>query len=300
VDSSTLLVQYEEESGDISYDSPSVYLDVYPGDEITCVFTNEAEEDGGSEGGGSGNGNGDATLIVEKIIYGADASVSFSDFSFTVDGESYQFGDEGANEITLDPGSYTVTEDYAEGYYTEYGGDCDADGNIEMLSGETYTCRVTNTLAVGGFNPDGSTPTPTPSPTPGPGGGSGGSGGTGGTAPDAAQGSSDGDVASGSAPASPSEGEGLLTASIGSLGDFPLCVPGGLWWVLLNLVLYLLALLWLQRGEFNLVKALTALVLLAAVLIWIANSCNNNPVWLPAALSVISFIWLRLRGTKAA
>lgn len=312
----------------VSEESPEGYTATYGGDcdetgvvsvandeTSTCRVTNTADgwEEGDGEtgpeptddpdsGGGSGDDDGNlGTLIVKKVIlFGEDASVSFSDFGFSVASMSAQFEEDGENELQLEAGDYTVAELDAPGFTNAFSGDCDENGNVLVPEGATKVCTITNTAGVGGFNPGSDipapieTPTPTPTPTPtGTGGGVTG-GSLGGPA-----GENDDTPASESAPASPSA-DSLLTASIGSMGDFPLCVPGGLWWVLVNLVLYFLALLWLQRGEFNLGKAVIVLVLLAAVLIWVANACTNNPLWLPAALSVLALLWLRLRGRKDA
>jgi len=311
----------------VSEEAPENYTASYGGDcdetgvvavakdeTSVCRVTNTADgwEDGDGEigpeptetpdAGSGGDPDGDlGTLIVKKVIlFGEDASVSFSDFGFTVGSASYMFEEDGDNKLGLQAGDYAVVEMEASGFTHAFSGDCDENGNVLVQEGKTKTCIITNTAGVGGFNPGSDipapieTPTPTPTPTPtGTGGGVTG-GSLGGPA-----GENDDAPASESAPASPSA-DSLLTASIGSLGDFPLCVPGGLWWVLVNLVLYFLAILWLQRGEFNLGKAVIVLVLLAAVLIWVANACTNNPLWLPAALSVLAFLWLRLRGTQTA
>lgn len=46
--------------------------------------------------------------------------------------------------IQVNPGSYEVSEQGAQGYEATYGGDCDEDGNITLAEGESYTCTIEN------------------------------------------------------------------------------------------------------------------------------------------------------------
>ena len=45
----------------------------------------------------------------------------------------------------LSPGNYTVGEFSTTGYTTTFGGDCDSEGNVEILDGQSKTCLITNT-----------------------------------------------------------------------------------------------------------------------------------------------------------
>ena len=226
----------------------------------TCTVTNTTDgwEEGDGEQGPSptptpepenvgGSGPDYGTLIVEKIILPEDAtSDSFSDFSFSVGSGSQQFEEDGSNELELEPGDYTVVEDLLPGYTNAYGGACDADGKVTVVPNQTVTCIVYNTLGVGGFNPGSdipAAPTPTPSPTPKPQQPSGGAP-TGQTS-GAAEG--EGTDSSPSPSASPSADEGL-TAAIGGLLIDP-CLPDNWPWIIINAVLFLIALWWLAGKE---------------------------------------------------
>ena len=59
---------------------------------------------------------------------------------------------------TLSAGTYTVSEDYNASYTGAFSGDCDANGNITLTSGDNKTCTVTNT----------DIPSPPPPPPPPP------------------------------------------------------------------------------------------------------------------------------------
>jgi hypothetical protein len=215
---------------------------------------------------------------------------------------SAQFEEDGENELELEAGVYVVEELEAPGYTHAFSGDCDENGQVLVAEGQTAVCTITNTAGVGGFNPGSDVPapieTPAPTPTPPTGGGSPGSDGS---ASDGTLGGTEGDGADESPAPTASgsdEGDAMESAAIGLLGDWPVCVPGGWIWVIVNLALYFLALLWLGGGEFSWRKAAVVLAILAAILVWAASSCANNPVWLPVALSILGFLWLRLRGSE--
>jgi len=42
------------------------------------------------------------------------------------------------------PGTYQVSELGASGYEATYGGDCDANGSVTLVAGNSYTCSITN------------------------------------------------------------------------------------------------------------------------------------------------------------
>jgi hypothetical protein len=279
---------------------------------VTCTVTNTADgwEEGDGEQGPSptptpepeegvgGSGPDYGTLIVEKVFLPEDAaSDSFSDFSFSVGSGSYQFEEDGSNELSLEPGDYTVAEDLLSGYTNAYGGACDADGSVTVVPDQTATCIVYNTLGVGGFNPGSDIPAPTPTPTPKPQRplGLAQTGQTSGTT------GSDGAGSSPSPSASPSAGEGF-TAAIGGFLAIDPCVPD-LWpWVIVNAILFLVALWWLSRGEEGIQwrKVLVVLAVLAALLSWWRASCGGELRWLPVVLAAIVLLRLWLRGRKSS
>jgi hypothetical protein len=261
----------------------------------TCEITNTA--DGWEEGDGEVGPNPDpgdddnvgggpllGFLVVEKVIVSDGlASDSFEDFSFVVGSESHQFETDGDTELPLASGSYTVLENEALGYTTTYGGDCDENGVVTVTAGATSRCVVTNTLAVGGFNPEA---TPTPSPTPA---GSGGTGRSLGSAAGATPSPSPAVTAS----ASP------LTASIGGDG-WEVCVLGGGWLKALTIIVFALAgLLLLLVAGLRGGRAFALLLVLALVLYWLGSGCADALEWLPFVLGGV--VWILLgRAPDAA
>ncbi len=156
-------------------------ISVLEGQAVTCVITNtyatwqegdpiatpapaspvapstpQSQEEASSEPVG--------TLVVQKII--VLSSASFTEFGFTVASQTQQFEADGTNAVSLTPGQYTVQEVVTQGFEVTYSGSCDVGGVVTVELGQTSTCVITNTLAVGGFNPGEIQSTPTPSPTP--------------------------------------------------------------------------------------------------------------------------------------
>lgn len=79
-------------------------------------------------------------IIVEKVIEGGEASPD--DFSFQIDGgDSIPFEEDGQNDLTLSPGTYTIDELEAVGWNTTYEG-CTS---VNVVAGATTTCTITNT-----------------------------------------------------------------------------------------------------------------------------------------------------------
>jgi hypothetical protein len=97
-------------------------------DNVTCTITNDDQP---------------GTLIVQKIVVNYDGgAANGSDFYFQVNGgEPGPFlSDEELKEITVDQGTYTVTEEPAEGYETSYD-NCE---EVFIPNGGSETCIVTN------------------------------------------------------------------------------------------------------------------------------------------------------------
>ena len=102
------------------------------GHTVTCTFSNSyySQESQGH-------------LIVKKVLVGASRDTSPSDFEFSInEGDNHSFDGDGENDITLTPGTYTVTEPSVRGYTTTY----DNCSNLEIANGETLTCTITNTV----------------------------------------------------------------------------------------------------------------------------------------------------------
>jgi hypothetical protein len=116
-------------SGDCSIDG-SVSLSL--GDEKECTITNSDKP---------------AKLIVVKNVVGG--SMVASEFTMNVLGtdvsdESFD-GSESGTTVTLDAGSYVVSEDYVEGYTVGFSDDCQG----SIANGEEKTCTITNTRNLG-------------------------------------------------------------------------------------------------------------------------------------------------------
>lgn len=90
------------------------------------------------------------TLIVNKEVVGT-STVPFTDFSFEINGASTtQFEADGSNEVTLDVGTYDITEVAVDGFVTTYAG-CD---DVDITAAGTSTCTITNTATSSGGSID--------------------------------------------------------------------------------------------------------------------------------------------------
>ncbi len=101
-------------------------ISLLPGESAECIITNDDQP---------------ASLTVTKIVIndnGGDAVVA--DFPLFVNGNPVTSGV--AN--TLNAGDYTVSETNLPGYSATIGGDCAADGTINLDPGETAECTITN------------------------------------------------------------------------------------------------------------------------------------------------------------
>ena len=102
-------------------------LTINQNDAVVCTFTNTQQQ---------------ATLIVKKVLTNDNGGTKgFTDFSFVVNGGSpMTFDTDGQNEVSVSPGSYTVTEPAVTGYTTTYN-NCT---NVSIPPGGTATCTITN------------------------------------------------------------------------------------------------------------------------------------------------------------
>lgn len=82
-----------------------------------------------------------ATLILEKTVTNDDGgTLTQANFLVAIDGDSSTWGSH-----DVDAGDYVVSETTQPGYAAgDWGGDCDADGNVTLAPGETKTCTITN------------------------------------------------------------------------------------------------------------------------------------------------------------
>ncbi|HLD96221.1 MAG TPA: hypothetical protein VI794_00635 [Patescibacteria group bacterium] len=97
-----------------------------PGETMTCTILNDDET---------------STLTLVKVLPNDDGGTATeNDFSVYIDAVQSSWGSH-----FVDAGSYTVSEDTLFGYApSTWGEDCDAQGNITLLPGESKTCTITN------------------------------------------------------------------------------------------------------------------------------------------------------------
>ncbi|MFC1711891.1 SdrD B-like domain-containing protein [Patescibacteria group bacterium] len=97
------------------------------GENKTCYITNDDQP---------------ATLIVKKIVINDDGgTLTYPDFSFSVNGAgAVSFEADGQNDLTVNAGTYTVTEPPVSGYTTTYSNCTD----VVIPNGGTETCTITN------------------------------------------------------------------------------------------------------------------------------------------------------------
>jgi uncharacterized repeat protein (TIGR01451 family) len=97
------------------------------GESVTCTFKNHRER---------------GKLIVRKVVVNDNGgSKAAEDFSFSVnDGNAMPFEDDAENELTVDAGTYDVTEPPVAGYETSY----DKCNDIVVPDGGSATCTITN------------------------------------------------------------------------------------------------------------------------------------------------------------
>lgn len=96
------------------------------GDNKTCTITNEEKP---------------AKLIVTKVVVKDNGGTKVvSDFPLFVD----QTGVTSGTTNTFDSGSHVVSETNQTGYEGTISGDCDANGNVTLVPGQTKSCTITN------------------------------------------------------------------------------------------------------------------------------------------------------------
>ena len=97
------------------------------GDSKTCTVTNTLQT---------------GTLIVKKVIINDNnGNKVYTDFSFSVDGGgATTFEADGQNDLTVNAGTYTVTEPAVSGYTTTY----DNCNSVSVPAGGSATCTITN------------------------------------------------------------------------------------------------------------------------------------------------------------
>lgn len=88
------------------------------------------------------------TLVVRKVIVGGTKTAN--QFTFSVNGAStIPFESDGQNDVSVNAGSYYVTEPTDSLYTTTYSGCGTSNNRISIGLGETKTCTITNTRKTG-------------------------------------------------------------------------------------------------------------------------------------------------------
>ncbi len=81
-------------------------------------------------------------LVINKIVINDDyGTATTSDFSFKVNGgDAISFESDGSNQVTVNPGEYSITEVANSGYTSVLSDDCSG----TIAAGETKNCTITN------------------------------------------------------------------------------------------------------------------------------------------------------------
>ncbi|MBI4049746.1 MAG: DUF11 domain-containing protein [Candidatus Doudnabacteria bacterium] len=96
---------------------------------------------GDCPGGGGGGGESGTIKVVKEVINDDGGTARSRDFELFIDGNRVSHNE----RITLDPGTYRVTENEKPGYrFVRFGEDCDSNGRITLQAGQDLTCKVVN------------------------------------------------------------------------------------------------------------------------------------------------------------
>lgn len=97
--------------------------------------------DGGDGGDGGDPDGGNASLTVTKTVVNDDGGEkTVEDFDLFVSGTPVSSG----QQLSLAPGTYTVTETDDPGYTAAFGGACNAAGEVSLDAGQVAECTITN------------------------------------------------------------------------------------------------------------------------------------------------------------
>ena len=88
--------------------------------------------------------------VVKEVVNDDGGSKAAGDFSVHVKqggaevAGSPQPGSASGSTYTLEPGTFTVSEDGVAGYEGSFSGNCDASGEVTLAAGDSKTCTITN------------------------------------------------------------------------------------------------------------------------------------------------------------
>jgi len=84
---------------------------------------------------------GEARLIVNKVVVNNNGGNNgTADFQLKVDNANVVSGDSNV----FSAGAHVVSETGVSGYAATFAGDCDNDGDVTLVAGQTKTCTITN------------------------------------------------------------------------------------------------------------------------------------------------------------
>lgn len=84
-------------------------------------------------------------IVVTKIVVNNDGGNNVvSDFNLLVDDGLVSIPVVSGVTSTVPAGTYSVAETGVSGYEATFGGDCDVDGNVTVVNGQTKYCIITN------------------------------------------------------------------------------------------------------------------------------------------------------------
>lgn len=106
---------------------PVTSITAQPGQQVTCAITNDDQT---------------GTLIVKKIVKNDNGgTLTADDFTFSVNGAAaIPFEADGQNDLTVNAGTYSITEPSVTGYATTY----DNCTRVSVSNGSSATCTITN------------------------------------------------------------------------------------------------------------------------------------------------------------
>ena len=138
--SSTIECRDDDGAGAVVAEAPTsgpMGVTVNSGDDIVCTITNTRRA---------------RLTVVKQVVNNDRGTQDAGDFSLhvttgafgdDVDG-SPQAGSEGGSTYSLDPGTYSVSEDAVPRYTASFSGDCAADGTVTLQPEDDKTCTITN------------------------------------------------------------------------------------------------------------------------------------------------------------
>lgn len=99
--------------------------------DLTCTITNTYTPPAPTDGN---------VTVTKVVVNDNDGTSQVSDFTLSVGQTAVTSGDTNA----FAAGDYVISESGPSGYTATFTGDCDAQGNLTVVAGESYACTITN------------------------------------------------------------------------------------------------------------------------------------------------------------